>query len=162
MRKDKTKVVDEDSAYLKGELALSSGKHVLRKLATCVGEYKAVSILTPILVFLEVICEVLIPLFMAQMINAGTAAQNGATAFDLNLDFGAWSVHLATFDSALLYASFTFFLFIISASKCLRLQIPIAAQNSFILAFAPMPVTDSGPSIPKFLSWYNNLPNSGV
>lgn len=101
MRKGKEKVIDEDSAYLKSELALSSGKHVLRKLAKCVGEYKTVSILTPILVFLEVICEVLIPLFMAQMINAGTAAQNGATSFDLNLDFGAWSVHLATFDSVL-------------------------------------------------------------
>lgn len=95
------KILDEDKAYLKEELGLSRGKHVIRKLASCVGEYVSYSILTPIFVLLEVICEVLIPLLMAQMVNAGTAAQNGATEFPLNLDFGAWSVHLMTFDSAL-------------------------------------------------------------
>ena len=38
---------------------------------------------------------------------------------------------------------------------------PIAAENSFILAFAPTASTTSGPLIPKFFNLYNSRPNSG-
>ncbi len=43
----------------------------LRKLATCIGEYKTVSILTSVFVAIEVLFEVFIPLIMAQIINVG-------------------------------------------------------------------------------------------
>ena len=88
-------------SMIKEEMGTSRSDHVVRKLAKCIRENKTPSILTPIFVFFEVICEVFIPLIMSQMINAGTAAQAGATSFSFNFDFGRWSVELFTFDSAL-------------------------------------------------------------
>ena len=48
----------------------------------------------------------------------------------------------------------------ISSSTCLKLQIPMAAQNSFIFAFAPTASTVSGPRIPKFFKRYKSNPKS--
>ncbi len=45
----------------------------LKKLASCIGEYKAVSIWTSVLVALEVLFEVFIPIVMAQIVNVGMA-----------------------------------------------------------------------------------------
>ena len=45
-----------------------------KKLASCVGEYKGVSILTSLFVAVEVLFEVFIPLIMAQIINVGMDA----------------------------------------------------------------------------------------
>lgn len=43
----------------------------MRKVLSCIGKYKKYAILTPIFVMLEVIGEVAIPMFMAEMINEG-------------------------------------------------------------------------------------------
>lgn len=45
-----------------------------KKLASCVGEYKGVSIMTSLFVAVEVLFEVFIPLIMAQIINVGMDA----------------------------------------------------------------------------------------
>ena len=42
---------------------------MIKRLAKCIREYKKYTILTPILVSFEVILEVLIPLFMARIID---------------------------------------------------------------------------------------------
>ena len=44
---------------------------VLKTLSSCVGEYKKSTILTPVFVVLEVVCDVLIPLIMADLIDKG-------------------------------------------------------------------------------------------
>jgi len=44
---------------------------MIKKLASCIGEYKKDTILTPTFVILEVIMEVIIPLLMAYMIDYG-------------------------------------------------------------------------------------------
>ena len=58
------------------------------------------------------------------------------------------------------YSCAAFFLLAISSSKCRRLHSPIAAQNSFILAFAPIAHTSSGPWIPKFFKSFSAFPSS--
>jgi ATP-binding cassette subfamily B protein len=52
------------------------GGHVLRQLASCIGEYKKYTFLAPFFVVLEVIIEVLIPLMMAWIIDFGIEAGN--------------------------------------------------------------------------------------
>ncbi len=59
----------------------------VRKLATCIGEYKTPSILCAVLVVFEVILEVLIPLIMAQIINVGLL--DDATEFTFIFEFGS-------------------------------------------------------------------------
>ena len=49
---------------------------MIRKLLRCIREYKRDSILTPILVTLEVVMEVIIPLLMANLIDYGITAGN--------------------------------------------------------------------------------------
>lgn len=44
---------------------------MIKKLAGCIGEYKKETILAPVLVTLEVVMEVLIPLFMVSLIDQG-------------------------------------------------------------------------------------------
>ncbi len=58
----------------------------VRKLASCIGEYKTPSILCAVLVVFEVILEVLIPLVMAQVINVGLV--ENATEFTFIFEFG--------------------------------------------------------------------------
>ncbi|MBR4800914.1 MAG: ABC transporter ATP-binding protein [Clostridia bacterium] len=58
----------------------------LRKLATCVGEFKTVSIMASVFVAIEVLFEVFIPLIMAQLINVGMDADS--TEFTFMLDLG--------------------------------------------------------------------------
>ena len=49
---------------------------MIKKLLRCIREYKRDSILTPILVTLEVVMEVIIPLLMANLIDYGITAGN--------------------------------------------------------------------------------------
>ncbi len=58
----------------------------LKKLATCVGEFKTVSILTSVFVAIEVLFEVFIPLIMAQLINVGF--DKDLTEFVFMIDLG--------------------------------------------------------------------------
>ena len=44
---------------------------MIKKLASYIGEYKRVSLLTPLFVILEVVMEVLIPMLMARIIDVG-------------------------------------------------------------------------------------------
>ena len=59
----------------------------LKKLAACVGEYKAASIWTSVLVALEVVFEVFIPIVMAQIVNVGMA-ENSPDGFTFMLELG--------------------------------------------------------------------------
>ena len=50
---------------------------MIKKLLSCVGEYKKYAILTPIVMIGEVIMEVLIPLVMAKIIDVGIQGDGG-------------------------------------------------------------------------------------
>lgn len=52
---------------------------MIRKLARSVREYKKASILTPIFVIMEVLVEIMIPLLMARMIDAGIGGHDTQT-----------------------------------------------------------------------------------
>ncbi len=58
----------------------------LKKMASCVGEYKVPAIFTSVLVALEVLFEILIPLIMAQIVNVGMA--ENVSEFTFTLKFG--------------------------------------------------------------------------
>lgn len=66
----------------------------IRKLASCIGEYKTPSILCSVLVVFEVILEVLIPLVMAQVINVGLV--ENATEFTFVFEFGSLNAPIFT------------------------------------------------------------------
>ena len=83
---------------------------MIKKLSSCIGEYKKPSVLAPITVSLEVIMEVIIPILMARIIDLGIEKQDmnyvlkiGAllvlTAL-LSLMFGALSGKFASIASA--------------------------------------------------------------
>ncbi len=69
----------------------------LKKMASCVGEYKVPAIFTSVLVALEVLFEILIPLIMAQIVNVGMA--EGVTEFTFSLKFGKNSFALFSMDN---------------------------------------------------------------
>lgn len=66
----------------------------LRKLATCIGEYKAPSILTSVLVAFEVLFEVFIPLIMAQIVDVGM--KQDLTEFTFVLKLGSLNASMFT------------------------------------------------------------------
>lgn len=67
----------------------------LKKLISCVGEYKAVSIWTSVLVAIEVLFEVFIPLIMAQIINVGMSEES-ITDFTFSISLGNLAVPVFT------------------------------------------------------------------
>ena len=67
----------------------------LRKLASCVGEFKTVSILTSVFVAIEVLFEVFIPLIMAELINVGLS-QEDLHEFAFTITIGKWSANVFT------------------------------------------------------------------
>lgn len=69
----------------------------LKKMASCVGEYKVPAIFTSVLVALEVLFEILIPLIMAQIVNVGMA--ENVTEFTFTLKFGKNSFALFSMDN---------------------------------------------------------------
>ena len=83
---------------------------MVKRLARCLRQYKKNTILTPIFVTLEVLMEIVIPLFMARLIDYGVTAGN--TAYTLKtgllllafaaaaLVFGAISGHHSAFAAA--------------------------------------------------------------
>lgn len=58
----------------------------LRKIASCIEQYKAPSILTSVLVAIEVLFEVFIPIIMAQIVDVGM--EKNATVFPFVMSFG--------------------------------------------------------------------------
>jgi len=64
---------------------------MIKTLLNQVGEYKRVSILTPIFTALEVLMEVLIPFIMASIIDKGIEAENIGMVYR----YGAWMLLLA-------------------------------------------------------------------
>lgn len=72
-------------------------KGAVKKIAKCIGEYKTPSVLSMVLIALEVIFEVFIPVIMAQIINIGMA--EGIEEFPLVLTFGKAQIHLFTLDN---------------------------------------------------------------
>ena len=83
---------------------------MVKRLARCLRQYKKNTILTPIFVTLEVLMEIVIPLFMARLIDYGVTA--GDTAYTLKMGllllafaaaalvFGAISGHHSAFAAA--------------------------------------------------------------
>ena len=69
----------------------------LKKMASCVGEYKVHAIFTSVLVALEVLFEILIPLIMAQIVNVGMVED--ATSFTFTLQLGSKGFELFTMDN---------------------------------------------------------------
>lgn len=70
-------------------------KQKFRKLFSCVGEYKTVSILTSVLVAVEVLFEVFIPLIMAQIVDVGIKGE-GLSEFVFTISLGSFSVPVFT------------------------------------------------------------------
>lgn len=60
-------------------------RRMLKKLMCSIREYKYASILTPILVIIEVILEILIPLIMAKMIDVGISGNDEFTLLKLGI-----------------------------------------------------------------------------
>ena len=69
----------------------------LKKMASCVGEYKVHVIFTSVLVALEVLFEILIPLIMAQIVNVGMVED--ATSFTFTLQLGSKGFELFTMNN---------------------------------------------------------------
>lgn len=69
----------------------------LKKMASCVGEYKVHAIFTSVLVVLEVLFEILIPLIMAQIVNVGMVED--ATSFTFTLQLGSKGFELFTMNN---------------------------------------------------------------
>ena len=67
-------------------------KGELKKISAAIGEYKAISIWTSVLVAVEVLFEVFIPLIMAQIVDTGM--NDELTAFPFILTFGNLKVQL--------------------------------------------------------------------
>ena len=66
----------------------------VKKMASCIGEYKPHAIFTSDLVALEVLFEIFIPLIMAQIVNVGMA--ENAAEFTFTLQLGKLSLTLFT------------------------------------------------------------------
>ena len=66
----------------------------VKKMASCIGEYKPHAIFTSLLVALEVLFEIFIPLIMAQIVNVGMA--ENAAEFTFTLQLGKLSLTLFT------------------------------------------------------------------
>lgn len=69
----------------------------LKKMASCVGEYKVHAIFTSVLVALEVLFEILIPVIMAQIVNVGMVED--ATSFTFTLQLGSKGFELFTMNN---------------------------------------------------------------
>ena len=65
----------------------TGGKIMIKKLSKFIGEYKFQTIITPILVALEVVMEVLIPLLMADLIDKGIYAGEMNTVYKIGIEF---------------------------------------------------------------------------
>lgn len=85
-----------DDKNIRGQKA-PRAKNGLRKLSTCVGQYKTPAILTSVLVACEVLFEVFIPLIMAQIVDVGMS--EGLQKFTFNLNLGNLSVPIFTLDN---------------------------------------------------------------
>ena len=83
------------------KLKTPRAKGGLKKIASCVGEYKAASVWTSVLVAIEVLFEVFIPLIMAQIVDVGMAKELSEFTFVLKL--GSLQVPVFTLDDRILF-----------------------------------------------------------
>ena len=65
---------------------------MIKKLSKFIGEYKFQTIITPILVALEVVMEVLIPLLMADLIDKGIYAGEMNTVYKIGIELVAMAM----------------------------------------------------------------------
>ncbi len=72
------------------EIKTPRAKGGVRKMASCIGEYKAASVWTAVLVAVEVLFEVFIPLIMAQIVDVGM--DDTASVFPFILKFGSLNI----------------------------------------------------------------------
>ena len=70
---------------------------MIKKLAKSIREYKKVTILTPVLVTLEVVMEVLIPLIMAKIIDIGIMNENSSEGMHNIIVYGLLLLGAAIF-----------------------------------------------------------------
>lgn len=77
------------------EIKTPRAKGGFKKLIPCIGEYRAASIWTSVLVAIEVLFEVFIPLIMSQIVDVGM--DNTATEFTFKLSLGSLNVDVFTF-----------------------------------------------------------------
>ena len=82
------------------DLCAQKGQTMIKTLLKSVREYKAASIVTPLLVFFEVILECIIPYVIAAMIESIRAQSGGTDGIFEVLRFGALVVLLAIFSLA--------------------------------------------------------------
>lgn len=68
----------------------------LKKMASCVGEYKVPAIFTSVLVAFEVLFEIFIPLIMAQIVNVGMSETATEFTFTLQLGKSSWALFTMT------------------------------------------------------------------
>lgn len=68
----------------------------VKKMASCIGEYKPHAIFTSLLVALEVLFEIFIPLIMAQIVNVGMAENLTEFTFTLQLGKSSWALFTMT------------------------------------------------------------------
>ncbi len=67
---------------------------MIKKIASCIGEYKKYTILTPVIIIGEVLMEILIPFVMAQIINVGIKGSGGVQYI---VKMGLLMILMATF-----------------------------------------------------------------
>ena len=77
----------------------------MSKFLKYIGKYKWVTILTPILVILEVIVEIIIPLIMAKLIDIGIEGNNGLGDMNAVMHYGVILIGLTILAMALGIAS---------------------------------------------------------
>ena len=70
---------------------------MIKKLLSCVGEYKKYAIATPIVMLGEVLMEVLIPLIMAKIVDIGIGESNTSYTVKMGLIMAAMAVASLTF-----------------------------------------------------------------
>lgn len=87
----------EIKVIMANEKMAPRSKGGLKKMASCVGEYKVHAIFTSVLVALEVLFEILIPLIMAQIVNVGMVED--ATSFTFTLQLGSKGFELFTMNN---------------------------------------------------------------
>jgi len=74
----------------------------LKKILSCVGEYKTKSVLTSLFVAVEVLFEVFIPLIMAQIVDVGMM-EGDVSEFTFVLKLGALQVPMFTLDNRIVF-----------------------------------------------------------
>lgn len=106
-------------------------KHAMNQFLSCVTDYKTPSILTALLVAIEVVFDVLIPLVMTQILNVGMDSE--ATSFTFRIELANTSTPVFTVDNRMhfvLICGAIMLLFSVLALVCGALSGKLAAEAS--------------------------------